>query len=289
MTYAHPEYLIEPATLEAELDDPNLRLFDATVFLSPGEKGMQVESGQAKYETGRIPGAAFMDLVGDFSDTSTGLGFTLPMPLALQKAFRAAGVSNDSKVVFYSRSHMMWATRAWWLAYYGGHENISVLNGGFARWRDEGRSVEEGIASYPPGDFDIRPKADRFSYKDDVIAATDDPAVCTVNALSPDVYQGTGAMHYGRKGHIPKSMNVFYDDLMDDGVFKDAADLKASLKRVGMLDADRVITYCGGGISATIDAFACLLVGKENVSVYDGSMAEWVKDESLDMTLGEKP
>jgi thiosulfate/3-mercaptopyruvate sulfurtransferase len=57
----------------------------------------------------------------------------------------------------------------------------------------------------------------------------------------------------------------------------------------GLLDADRVITYCGGGISATIDAFACLLIGKDEVAVYDGSMAEWVSDESLPLTTGSAP
>jgi thiosulfate/3-mercaptopyruvate sulfurtransferase len=56
-----------------------------------------------------------------------------------------------------------------------------------------------------------------------------------------------------------------------------------------MLDADRVIAYCGGGISATIDALACLLVGKNEVAVYDGSMSDWVRDESLPMTQGSEP
>ena len=53
-----------------------------------------------------------------------------------------------------------------------------------------------------------------------------------------------------------------------------------------LLDAERVIAYCGGGISATIDAMACLLIGKNEVAVYDGSMSEWVRDETLPMTAG---
>ena len=40
------------------------------------------------------------------------------------------------------------------------------------------------------------------------------------------------------------------------------------------------------GFSATVDAFACLLVGHDDVAVYDGSMAEWVRDESLPMETG---
>ena len=70
------------------------------------------------------------------------------------------------------------------------------------------------------------------------------------------------------------------------GHFKDRAALADALAAKGLLDAPRVIAYCGGGISATIDAFACLLCGQENVGVYDGSMAEWVRDEELPMETG---
>ena len=84
------------------------------------------------------------------------------------------------------------------------------------------------------------------------------------------------------------SLNLFYDELLKDGDFRSADDLRATLTRQGLLDAGRVVSYCGGGISATIDAFACLLVGKEEVSVYDGSMSEWVR-EGLPLVEGDNP
>ena len=62
--------------------------------------------------------------------------------------------------------------------------------------------------------------------------------------------------------------------------------MRTALEAKGLLSAPRVISYCGGGISATIDAFACLLAGQERVAVYDGSMSEWVRDESLPMETG---
>jgi len=122
-----------------------------------------------------------------------------------------------------------------------------------------------------------------------VQAAMSDSDTCTVNALSPEVYAGTGDHHYGRRGHIPGSLNLFYDQLMDGHRFRPAETLTQTLKDSGMLDAPRVITYCGGGISATVDAFACLLSGKEEVAVYDGSMSEWVRDESLPLKTGKAP
>ena len=122
-----------------------------------------------------------------------------------------------------------------------------------------------------------------------MLAAIGDGAVCTVNALSPQMYAGTAEHSYGRKGHITGSVNLHYDALLADGRFRSADELSNALREKGLLDAERVVTYCGGGISATIDALACLLVGKDEVAVYDGSMSEWVRDPALPMTEGEAP
>jgi thiosulfate/3-mercaptopyruvate sulfurtransferase len=121
-----------------------------------------------------------------------------------------------------------------------------------------------------------------------MLALVDDAAACTINALAPEVYAGTGDRHYGRRGHIPGSRNLYYGDLISEGDFRDADALVAALSGKGMLDAQRVVIYCGGGISATIDAFACLLVGKQDVAVYDGSMSEWVR-EGLPLVEGDEP
>jgi thiosulfate/3-mercaptopyruvate sulfurtransferase len=277
-------YLTNPATLD--LSDPNLRLFDATVYLVPAKTGYRAETGKAKYSERHIPGANYMDLLNDFSDTTTGLGFSLPPPEALQTAFRHAGINNDSRVVFYSGGHPMWATRAWWLAHYAGHANIAVLDGGLDRWRGEEGAVTKSSSDYPPGDFTINPNPAAFVDGDAVAAAMGDSAICTLNALSPAVYEGTGDMHYGRRGHIPGSINLFYDELLQDGSFKSVDVLRGILGRRGLPEAERIIAYCGGGISATIDAFACLLAGYTHVAVYDGSMSEWVKDESRPLITG---
>jgi thiosulfate/3-mercaptopyruvate sulfurtransferase len=289
MSYAHPEYLIEPQALAAELGREDLKVFDATVHLVPAERGYRAESGLEDYRAGHIPGAAFLDQIRSVSDTSTGLGFSLPAPEALEAALRAAGLSDHSRVVVYSTGHMMWATRAWWLLHYAGLDDVAVLNGGFRSWKDAGLDVETEETAYPAGTVTVRPRRERFVDQSAVLAAIGDSSICTVNALSPEVYSGESEMNYGRKGHITGSVNVPYDDLLDRGRFRSAEELGGTLRARGLLDADRVIAYCGGGISATIDAMACLLVGKEDVAVYDGSMSEWVRDGSLPMTEGSAP
>ncbi len=285
MPYAHPEYLISPAELAADLDGK--RILDATIVFAPAaEGGFRIEPGLARFEEGHIPGALFLDQMRDASETSSELAFTLPAPQQLEALFRRLGISDDTEVVLYSSAHMMWATRAWWLFHYCGHRHARVLNGGLDAWRAGGYPLSTESASYPAGDFAANPNHDLFADTNAVLAAIGDADVCTVNALSPEVYAGEGEFSYGRKGHIAGSVNLFYDDLLEDGCFKEEAALRQALDAKGLLSASRVISYCGAGISATIDAFACLLCGKEEVSVYDGSMAEWVQDESLPMETG---
>jgi len=274
-------------TAKAETRTARERILDAAVFLSPAPNGgYRAESGLARFNEGHIPGALFLDLIRDASDTSTGLGFSLPPVAQLEALFARLGVSNDTEVVLYSSGHMMWATRAWWLFHYCGHRHARVLDGGLQAWRAGGHPLSSATASYPEGDFKATPNAALFADKNAVLAAIGDAGVCTVNALPPEVYAGEGDFSYGRKGHIAGSINLHYDDLLDDGRFRDAEALREALGAKGLLSAQRVISYCGGGISATIDAFACLLCGKEEVAVYDGSMAEWVRDESLPMETG---
>lgn len=289
MDYANPDYLISPSELEPRLQEPGLRVLDSTVFLVPATAGYTAESGRERYDQAHIPGAAFMDLIEAFSDTTTGLGFSLPTPSALANALGRIGVGNDSDVVLYSSGHMMWATRAFWLLRFAGHERVAVLDGGLDRWKTEGRALSIEEHSSPVTTFAADPRPELFVDLSGMQEAVDGGTVCTLNALSPEVYAGTGERHYGRRGHIPGSLNLHYDELIEDGSFRSAGDLEAALSAKGVLDAPRVVVYCGGGISATIDAFACLLLGKTDVAVYDGSMSEWVRDESRPLTTGAAP
>jgi len=289
MNFVNPQYLIEPEALASQLARPDLRIVDATVFLVPAEQGYRAESGLEKYREGHIAGAAFMDLIRAFSDTTSGLGFTLPAAQPLGDAIGALGIANSNPVVVYSTGHLMWATRAFWLLRHAGHDNVQVLNGGFSDWQAAGLPMRSGDERYEPATFAPRPRPDMFVDRAAMQAATGATGVCTINALSPAVYAGTGTMHYGRRGHIPGSLNLHYETLLDGSRFAAPRVIHETLSTAGLLDAPSVIAYCGGGISATIDAFACLLMGQAQVAVYDGSMAEWARDPSLPLAVGETP
>jgi len=283
--------LISTQALADKLARPDarerLRLFDATVHLRPAQPGPYVvESGRADYEAAHIPSAAFVDLAQDLSDTGSPLRFTLPAPDALAAALSACGLSNGHDCVVYSSTSPMWATRLWWMLRSMGFE-AAVLDGGLAKWKAEGRTLASGSERHPAGRFHAVPDAARWADKQEVLRAIGDEAVCTLNALTASMHAGTAEVNYGRKGHIKGSVNVPYPSLLDaDGSFRTVDELRAAFDAVGALRKPRVICYCGGGISATMDALALTLVGHANVAVYDGSMSEWVLDPTLPMELG---
>lgn len=280
--------LVSADWLAANLGDPDLRVFDATVHLRPAKPGPYVvESGRADYEAGHIPGAAFLDLARDLSDLTSPLGFTRLKGQALADALGAAGIGPGLKVVCYSTSTPMWATRLWWMLRAAGVADVAVLDGGFAGWTAEGHPVETEVRRYPAVKAVITERPDAWADKHDVLAAIDDGAVCTINALSAGVHSGEAEMNYGRKGHIKGSRNVPYAALLDaEGRYRSDAELRALFEAVGAFERPRVIFYCGGGISATMDALALTRLGHPSVAVYDGSMSEWTKDPNLPMETG---
>ena len=288
MSYAHPEYLISAQELMQQLSDPAVRIYDTSVLLLAAEQGYTSQPGRERFLREHIPGAGFINLSEDWSDTRSPYNNTLPQIDALAEAIGRDGISNDNLVVLYSSSHLMWATRAWWLLRYAGHTNVKVLNGNLAAWLDAGLPVEAGAKAYAAATFSPSERADVFVSTAEMVAGMEE-GVCTVNALSPALYEGTGEFYYGRRGHIPGSRSLYFSDLLENEFFLPAEQLHQTLEARGMLSASRTLIYCGGGIAATLEGFACALVGQENVGVYDGSMSEWAANEELPLTLGSKP
>ena len=288
MSYAHPEYLISAQELMQQLSDPAVRIYDTSVLLLAAEQGYTSQPGRERFLREHIPGAGFINLSEDWSDTRSPYNNTLPQIDALAEAIGRDGISNDNLVVLYSSSHLMWATRAWWLLRYAGHTNVKVLNGNLAAWLDAGLPVEAGAKVYAAATFSPSERADVFVSTAEMVAGMEE-GVCTVNALSPALYEGTGEFYYGRRGHIPGSRSLYFSDLLENEFFLPAEQLHQTLEARGMLSASRTLIYCGGGIAATLEGFACVLVGQENVGVYDGSMSEWAANEELPLTLGSKP
>src|ERR1700749_3773960 len=177
--------LISTAELADILGQPDLRLFDCTTYLEPAPEGSSLPylavPGLHTFEAGHIPGADFLDLQGEFSDSNTKLHFMMPDVAKLEAAFGRHGVSNDSRVVLYSLGTPMWATRFWWMLQSLGFEKAAVLDGGLDKWKLEGRPIKTGAAKgYKPATFTAQPRSGYFVGKHDVLAAKDERNTVTV-------------------------------------------------------------------------------------------------------------
>lgn len=286
-----PGFLASTEWLAAELGAADLCLLDATVFLHPNPDGAGYlpESGRAQFDAGHLAGAVFIDLLEEFSDPAAAVRFMMPSAERFCALAGRHGVGDQSRVVVYSSGSPMWATRLWWMFRSVGFERCAVLDGGLAKWLREGRPVTTQPASPAPAVLTPAPRPQRWANKDDMRRAMAEDAVCTINALPPAVYSGEKNV-YGRPGHIPGSHNVPYESLLDpaDGSFLPAFRLKALFEKVGAFERKRVIVYCGGGISATMDALALTMAGHPDIAVYDGSLMEWVADPTLPLRLGRE-
>ena len=285
--------LITTAELADILTRPDLRLFDCTAYLEPAPAGSSVPyivvSGRQTFEAGHIPGANFLDLQTEFSDSHTELRFMMPAVAHLETAFGRHGISANSRVVLYSSGTAMWATRFWWMLHSLGFDGVAVLDGGIDKWTAEGRDIETELAGhYPPATFSARPKPELFVGKHDVLAATAERNTVIVNALGPQFYKGLEPSRYGRPGRIPGSVSVPAASLIDpkNKTFAPLAEAEATFAAQGITKDKRVVAYCGGGISATIDLFQLHRLGYRDLTLYDGSMGEWAKDASLPIEVG---
>ena len=290
-TYRYPEAIVSTEWLQANLDDSALRVFDCTTYLiyeTGTGQPYSVKSGRADYDSGHVPGAGFLDLQGELSNTDSPYRFTMLPAATLTERLGARGIGDDNRVVLYSRDRMQWATRIWWMLRSIGFDNASVLNGGFDKWKAEGREISTEPLEYPSDALTPRPRAGLFCDKDETRQSIDDGNICVINALRASLHDGSEEVNYGRPGRIAGSANIPAVSLLDPETkaYRPWPELEAMFKDVGALDKDRVVLYCGGGIAATSDAFVLTMLGKDNVTVYDASMSEWANDPDMPMETG---
>jgi thiosulfate/3-mercaptopyruvate sulfurtransferase len=293
MTVRASSQLVDTGWLEQHLDDPAVRIVDATVFLpnyfdeSAGTR-VEVVAGRTEYDAAHIPGSVFVDLTTELRGEGTGHMFPLPTEEQFAAVMSRIGIDADTFVVVYDRMVNIWATRLWWLLGAFDFHNAAVLDGGRAKWNAEGRPVTSEVPQPPARTFVARFRPELFATRDEVEAAIGAGGTCIVNALDADEYAGRGPVRYKRPGHIPTSVNVSFLDVLDPATnaFRPLDELRERFEDVSALDGRRVITYCGGGIAATADAFILTLLGAADVAVYNGSMTEWAADPSFPLTTG---
>ena len=290
--WREPQALIETGELEACLGAPGLRIVDCTTWLKPAEPGddapYRVVPGRAEYDAEHIPGAVFLDIQAQISDPDTRLKFMAPSAEQFADAMGALGIGGDSRVVLYSAGSIMWATRVWWMLRAFGFDRAAVLDGGWEKWKAEGRPVSAAAGEYPPARFTAALQPGRFVDSGYVLSRLGDADTATVNALAPEFHLGEGPSRYGRPGRIPGSLNVPAATLLDpsNGAFVPLDEARRLHEEAGITPDRQVVAYCGGGISATVGLFLLHQLGYPDLTLYDGSMGEWAHDPDLPIETG---
>ena len=275
--------LVTPEWLSDHLDDPDLVILDCSVCtLQQDDGGFENISGRDQYIAGHIPSAGFADLKGELADTDNPIEFAVPTPEQFCSAMGALGVGDESRVVLYDAEYTAWAARVWWMLRWVGFDRAAILDGGLKAWKAEGQPLSTETVNRPAKRLTPSLRPQLIADRNEVFAAIDDPAVRLIDTLPEAYYRGEVTI-YDRPGHIPGALNISGMDLLDEsGRFRSDDEL-AALHR-GDPDA-RVITYCGGGIMASSNAFVMTRLGYTNVAVYTASLQEWAADPANPMVV----
>lgn len=278
-----PRTLVSTDWLAAHLDDPDLRIIDASWYLPDANR-----DPRAEYLAAHIPNARFVDL-DDVSDARSELPHMAPPPEKFVSRMRSLGIGDGHQVVVYDGAGLFSAARMWWLFRLMGKADIAVLDGGLPKWVAEGRPVED----LEPIVRDRHMTVSRQNHLvRDVTQVAQDVKLGNRQAVDarpatrfrgeqPEPRPGL------RAGHIPGSFNVFFGDLLNaDGTMKAPDALRAAFKAAGVDLSQPIVTTCGSGVTAAVLSLALERIGHGDHALYDGSWAEWGMYDDLAVATG---
>ena len=275
--------LVTTEWLAAELGANDLRIIDATLFLTDAGR-----NARAEFETAHIPGAVFIDL-DELADTGGSTSNRLPSPEKFASRMQALGLGDGSRIVVYDNSPLHSSARAWWMLNLFGAHDVAILDGGFAKWQAEGRATESGKPVVRHRHFTVWADTKGVRTMQQMTDNLRTKAEQVVDARSAGRFAGTDPEpHAGlRSGHIPGSRNLPQTDLFNaDGTWKQGDDLRAAFTAAGVDIDKRIVTTCGSGITAAVIAFGATLLGAKDVALYDGSWKEWGASATTPVVTG---
>lgn len=267
--------LITAEALKAALNQQNTVVLDCSWYLPTMNR-----DAEAEYRAGRIPGAQRFDFDKNFALPGTDLPHMLPTPEAFESGVRALGISANTLVVCYDGAGIFAAPRAWWMFKVMGHQKVVVLNGGLPAWKDAGGALESDPApavQVTPGDFIARLDKERLADAKAVLGALAAADNVVLDARSPGRFEGREPEPRAglRPGHMPGARNLPFDQVLENGHYKNVDALRALYAARGAKVGQRVIVSCGSGVTASVLALGAEAAGLGPVTVYDGSWSEW--------------
>lgn len=263
---------------------------DTASLAALGGKAVVVDvRNAALYALGHVKGALQISR-DEFLETRRGVKSLIPSPSAWEELLSKYGISPSDTVVVYSESKDPYAARLVWSLRYYGHANSFVLDGGYEKWRAEGRPTELGLAAERTrtayritGGAPIRVDADT------VLTRLYSPSTVVWDSRSKGEYLGTD-VRADRGGHVPGATHLEWTELQTevDGakVLKSEEAVRALLKANGIVEGKEVFPYCQTGIRSSYATLVLLGYGYSKAQNYDGSWIEWGNEKSLPLEGG---
>jgi thiosulfate/3-mercaptopyruvate sulfurtransferase len=298
----NPALLAEADWLEAHLNDANVRIVDLRYRPRRSGDSWVITDDRIAYETGHVPGAVFAESTRGFVAARDDGSLPLAPPEMFAEFASRLGVGPDTHLVIYDDLPVpLAAARLWWTFRYYGHERVQVLNGGFRRWCAEGRPLSTELPSCPWAAFTPRVQPPLRATKEVLRAALGTPGTVIVDCMPSDMHAGRVPRPWGaRLGRIPGAVSVpWLANALPEEVaatneartraltgddaycYRPLEELERMYRAAGVTREKRIITYCDLGYAAANGAFVLTLLGYDDVAVYDGSFAEWSRDQSL--------
>ena len=242
---------------------------------------------RADYGAGHVPGALYLDRAVVF-DTVNGVQGELPPVERVVAALEAAGISTGKPVVIYDAADGLWAARLFWALEYLGHTDVRLLDGGLAKWKADGRTLETRAPAAARGLFRAVVQPQRLATKEWVETNLNNNSVFVLDARTRAEYLGDD-VRAARGGHIPGAVNLDWQlNLAEDsgGLFLPQQELREMYDSIGALDAGECVTLCQTGVRAAHTYFVLRNLGYDNVRMYDGSWVEWGNDPDAPIVAG---
>ena len=278
-----PKTLVSTDWLSKHLNDPDLRVLDASWYLPDMNR-----NAKAEYDRGHIPGARFFD-IDEIADTRSALPHMAPPVEKFMSRMRAMGVGDGHQVVVYDGAGMFSAARVWWLFRLMGKTDVAVLDGGYPKWIAEGRETEDLPPVLKERHMTVQRQAHLVRDVTQVAAAAKIGDHTLLDARGPARFKGEEPEPREglRSGHMPGAINLHYAKLLnDDGTMRSVSELKTAFQASGADLTKPVITTCGSGVTAAILSLALERIGHRDHSLYDGSWAEWGQFDQLPIETG---
>jgi len=275
--------LVSTEWLAAHLDAPDIVVVDGSYYL-PTQK----RDGREEYLAAHIPGAVFFD-VNAIADTTTDLPHMLPSPEAFSSAMRQLGIGDGVTIVVYDGLGLFSAARVWWTFRIFGVRDVYVLDGGFPKWKAEGRPIELHEVKRTPRHFTARFNASAVADMARVKQTLTDKSAQVVDARSAERFAGTAPEPRPGlpSGHMPGAFNLPYSEIVEDGRLVEPERIAAAFKKAGVDPDKPIVTSCGSGVTAAILWLGLDAIGKPPKSLYDGSWTEWAAQP--DAAIEPKP